>query len=125
MASHAELTAISTFAQGTSDQGHSRHFGVWQEGRDASSIIRGMRRAKLPETFDCTVAAQIIVTYLQGFYRVVRVLHDHRQMEQQRETLLRGLGLYAAIQSLAGHCRQVKEPDNPSFWGVCGLLCPN
>jgi hypothetical protein len=34
-------------------------------------------------------AFMIIVTYLQ----VVRVLHDRRQMEQQIETLLRGLGL--------------------------------
>jgi TetR/AcrR family transcriptional regulator, transcriptional repressor for nem operon len=48
---------------------------------------------ELPAAFDCTVAAQVIVTYLQGFYRVVRVLHDRRQMEQQIETLLQGLGL--------------------------------
>ena len=48
---------------------------------------------KLSAIFDCAVAAQITVTYLQGFYRVVRVLHDRRQMEQQIETLLRGLGL--------------------------------
>ncbi|MBV9530742.1 MAG: TetR/AcrR family transcriptional regulator [Bradyrhizobium sp.] len=48
---------------------------------------------ELPAVFDCAVAAQIIVTYLQGFYRVVRVLHDRRRMEQQIETLLRGLGL--------------------------------
>jgi len=95
MASHAELTAIrrSTFAQVTSDQGHSRHFGVWPEGRDASFDNPWNASGELPETCDCAVAAQIIVTYLQGFYRVVRVLHDHRQMEQQMETLLRGLGL--------------------------------
>jgi TetR/AcrR family transcriptional regulator, transcriptional repressor for nem operon len=48
---------------------------------------------ELRATFDCAVAAQIIVTYLQGFYRVVRVLHDRRQMEQQIEVLLRSLGL--------------------------------
>jgi TetR/AcrR family transcriptional regulator, transcriptional repressor for nem operon len=48
---------------------------------------------ELRASFDCAVAAQIIVTYLQGFYRVVRVLHDRRQMEQQIETLLLGLGL--------------------------------
>jgi TetR/AcrR family transcriptional regulator, transcriptional repressor for nem operon len=48
---------------------------------------------ELPTTFDPAIAAQIIVTYLQGFYRVVRVLHDRRQMEHQIETLLRGLGL--------------------------------
>ena len=48
---------------------------------------------ELPAIFDSAVAAQIIVTYLQGFYRVVRVLYDRRQMEQQIETLLRGLEL--------------------------------
>jgi TetR/AcrR family transcriptional regulator, transcriptional repressor for nem operon len=48
---------------------------------------------EVPAIFDCAVAAQIIVTYLQGFYRVVRVLHGRQQMEQQIETLLRGLGL--------------------------------
>jgi hypothetical protein len=47
---------------------------------------------ELPATFVC-VAAQIIVNCLQDFYRVVRVLHDRRQMEQQIETLPRGLGL--------------------------------
>jgi TetR/AcrR family transcriptional regulator, transcriptional repressor for nem operon len=48
---------------------------------------------ELPAVFDCAVAAQIIVTYLQGFYRVVRVLNDRPQMERQIEVLLRGLGL--------------------------------
>jgi TetR/AcrR family transcriptional repressor of nem operon len=48
---------------------------------------------ELPAIFDSAIAAQIIVTYMQGFYRVVRVLHDRRQMEQQIETLLRGLEL--------------------------------
>jgi TetR/AcrR family transcriptional regulator, transcriptional repressor for nem operon len=48
---------------------------------------------ELPRDFDATVAAEVIVTYLQGFYRVIRVLHDRTHMERQIETLLRGLGL--------------------------------
>ena len=48
---------------------------------------------ELPADFDCAVAAQVVITYLQGFYRVVRVLHDRGQMERQIAALLQGLGL--------------------------------
>jgi TetR/AcrR family transcriptional regulator, transcriptional repressor for nem operon len=48
---------------------------------------------ELPSKFNSEVAAEVIVTYVQGFFRVVRVLHTRRQMEEQIETLLRGLGL--------------------------------
>jgi TetR/AcrR family transcriptional repressor of nem operon len=48
---------------------------------------------ELPGGFDAAVAAEVIVTYLQGFYRVVRVLHDRKHMERQIEMLLKGLGL--------------------------------
>jgi TetR/AcrR family transcriptional regulator, transcriptional repressor for nem operon len=48
---------------------------------------------ELPAAFDAPIAAEVIVTYLQGFYRVVRVLHDRKHMERQIETLLKGLGL--------------------------------
>jgi hypothetical protein len=34
-----------------------------------------------------------VVTDLQGFYRVLRVLHDRKHIERQIETLLKGLGL--------------------------------
>jgi TetR/AcrR family transcriptional regulator, transcriptional repressor for nem operon len=53
-------------------------------GKDAGELLRD---------FDAAVAAEVIVTYLQGFYRVIRVLHDRAHMERQIETLLRGLGL--------------------------------
>jgi TetR/AcrR family transcriptional repressor of nem operon len=56
-------------------------------------LQQGRRAGELPEEFDAAIAADIIVTYLQGFFRVVRVLHDRRHMELQIETLLRGLGL--------------------------------
>jgi TetR/AcrR family transcriptional repressor of nem operon len=48
---------------------------------------------ELPEDFNVEVAAQVIVTYLQGLFRVIRVLQTRAQVEQQIEMLLRGLGL--------------------------------
>jgi TetR/AcrR family transcriptional regulator, transcriptional repressor for nem operon len=60
-------------------------------------LVQRLEQAKsvgeLPHEFKADVAAEIIVTYVQGFFRVVRVLHDRKQMERQVETLLKGLGL--------------------------------
>jgi tetracycline repressor-like protein len=60
-------------------------------------LVQRLEQAKsageLPDEFKADVAAEIIVTYVQGFFRVVRVLHDRKQMERQVETLLKGLGL--------------------------------
>lgn len=47
---------------------------------------------ELPE-IDPEVATQLIVTYLQGLYLVIRVLQDRAQIERQIELLLSGLGL--------------------------------
>ena len=48
---------------------------------------------EVPQDFNTAIAAEVIVTYLQGFYRVIRILHDRAHMEQQIETLLCGLRL--------------------------------
>jgi TetR/AcrR family transcriptional repressor of nem operon len=48
---------------------------------------------ELPEDFDVDVAASVIVTYLQGLFRTIRVLYDRAQAEKQMEALLAGLGL--------------------------------
>jgi TetR/AcrR family transcriptional repressor of nem operon len=48
---------------------------------------------ELPRQFDCQAAAQLLVTYLQGMFRVVRVLNTRRQIERQLDSLLRGLGV--------------------------------
>jgi TetR/AcrR family transcriptional repressor of nem operon len=48
---------------------------------------------ELSEDFDSEVAAQVLVTYLQGLFRVIRVLHDRKQVEKQIDSLLAGLGL--------------------------------
>lgn len=62
-----------------------------------SALIERLELAKatgeLPQDFNAAIAAEVIVTYLQGFYRVIRVLHDRPHMEQQIEALLRGLRL--------------------------------
>ena len=47
----------------------------------------------LPGHFDAETAAQTIVTYLQGLFRVARILNDRAQLERQIEALLTGLGL--------------------------------
>jgi TetR/AcrR family transcriptional repressor of nem operon len=60
-------------------------------------LVRRLADAKasgeLPARFDAAVVADVIITYLQGFFRVVRVLHKRAEMEQQIEQLLLGLGL--------------------------------
>jgi TetR/AcrR family transcriptional regulator, transcriptional repressor for nem operon len=48
---------------------------------------------ELPTDFDAETAAQIVVTYLQGLFRVARVLNNRSQLENQIEVLLTGLGL--------------------------------
>ncbi|MFE3191351.1 TetR/AcrR family transcriptional regulator [Nocardia sp. NPDC059240] len=48
---------------------------------------------ELPHGFPSDVAAQVIVTFLQGLFRVIRVLDERPQMERQIEALLTGLGL--------------------------------
>jgi hypothetical protein len=48
---------------------------------------------ELPEDFKVDAAAQIIVTYLQGLSRMIGVLHNRTEVEEQIETLLTGLKL--------------------------------
>jgi TetR/AcrR family transcriptional repressor of nem operon len=47
----------------------------------------------LPKDFQVEVAAQVLLTYLQGLFRVIRVLVDRKQVEHQVEAMLKGLGL--------------------------------
>ena len=51
------------------------------------------RSGELPRDMDCQAAAQLLVVYLQGMFRVVRVLNTRRQIERQLDSLLRGLGI--------------------------------
>jgi TetR/AcrR family transcriptional repressor of nem operon len=51
------------------------------------------KNGELPHDFDATVASQVVVTFLQGMFRVIRVLRNRAEVERQVEALLRGLGL--------------------------------
>jgi TetR/AcrR family transcriptional repressor of nem operon len=51
------------------------------------------RSGEVSRGFDCQAAAQLLVTYLQGMFRVVRVLNTRRQIERQLDSLLGGLGI--------------------------------
>ena len=63
----------------------------------ASIFVQRMETARtqreLPSNFDVAIAAQVLITFLQGFFRVIRVLYDRKEMERQIEMLLRGLDL--------------------------------
>lgn len=48
---------------------------------------------ELPRDFRSEVAAELLVTYLQGLFRVIRVLQDRTHMERQIDSLLAGIGL--------------------------------
>jgi TetR/AcrR family transcriptional repressor of nem operon len=63
----------------------------------ASCFTERLRSAKqsgeLPQDFDADVTSQVLVTYLQGLFRVIRVLLTRAEVERQIETLLAGLRL--------------------------------
>jgi len=59
----------------------------------AGRLRQARKTGELPPNFDEKVTAEIIVTYLQGFFRVVQVLKNRQEMWRQIETLLKGLGL--------------------------------
>jgi TetR/AcrR family transcriptional repressor of nem operon len=56
-------------------------------------LQKAKKERELPADFPAETAAQIVITYLQGFFRVVHVLKNRQQMWRQVETLLGGLGL--------------------------------
>jgi TetR/AcrR family transcriptional repressor of nem operon len=56
--------------------------------------LSGARDAgELPRNFNVEAATQILVTYLQGLFRVAGVLQSRAEIERQIEVLLNGLGL--------------------------------
>ena len=59
----------------------------------AGRLDAARRAGELPPRLDATLAASVIVTFLQGFFRVVRVLKDRAEMERQVEAMLAGLSL--------------------------------
>lgn len=59
----------------------------------AKRLERAKREGELPPKFQAEISAQIIFTFLQGYFRVVKVLKPREEMWQQIETLLTRLGL--------------------------------
>lgn len=51
------------------------------------------KAGELPADFDSTLAAQVIITFLMGLFRVIRNLQTRAELEKQIEALLRGLEL--------------------------------
>lgn len=56
-------------------------------------LQKAVKEKELAADFPVEAAAQILITYLQGFFRVVHVLKSRQQMWRQVETLLESLGL--------------------------------
>jgi len=56
-------------------------------------LTEAVKLEELPKNFKIELTAETIVTYLQGFFRVVRTLKKRHQMQRQIEALLIGLGL--------------------------------
>jgi hypothetical protein len=54
---------------------------------------RACDRPEWPSSFQTDISAQIIFTFLQGYFRVVKVLKPREKMWQQIEVLLTWLGL--------------------------------
>jgi TetR/AcrR family transcriptional repressor of nem operon len=71
---------------------------VLSDMRDFSAAFKerleaAKKTGELPERFDAAVGAEVLVTFLQGLFRVIRVLQSRSEMERQLEMLLGGLGL--------------------------------
>ena len=66
---------------------------VVTEMRQLQLMLTELLATQMPEPFDADTAAATIVTYLQGLFRVARILTDRPHLERQVEALLSGLGL--------------------------------
>src|SRR3974390_3152393 len=63
------------------------------EERISARLQKAKAAGELPATFQAEISAQIIFTFLQGYFRVIKVLKPCEQMWEQVETLLTKLGL--------------------------------
>jgi TetR/AcrR family transcriptional repressor of nem operon len=58
-----------------------------------SRLAEAKEEGQLAADFNADAAAQVLVTYLQGLFRVIGVLQNRSEVEGQVELLLVGLGL--------------------------------
>jgi len=90
------LMAGSLSAEVLSARDLARYVTTEMQTLEAALVERldaARESGELAPEFDSEVAAQVIVTFLQGLFRVVRVLRSRAEMERQIEALLAGLGL--------------------------------
>jgi TetR/AcrR family transcriptional regulator, transcriptional repressor for nem operon len=59
----------------------------------ADRFMADKERGLLSESFDPPVIASIIVTYIQGLWRIALVSYDRRRLEHQVNTFLASIGL--------------------------------
>lgn len=59
----------------------------------SARLERAKKAGELPSDFQVEISAQIIFTFLQGYFRVVKVLKPRDEMWEQVEVLLNRLGL--------------------------------
>lgn len=90
------LMAGSLSAEVLSARDLARYVTTEMQTLEAALVERldaARESGELAPELDSEVAAQVIVTFLQGLFRVVRVLRSRAEMERQIEALLAGLGL--------------------------------
>ena len=63
------------------------------EERISARLERAKAAGELPPSFQADISSQIIFTFLQGYFRVVKVLKPRKEMWEQIEALLTRLGL--------------------------------
>jgi len=63
------------------------------EGCLAARLEKARKVGELPADFQVQLSAEIIFTFLQGYFRVVKVLKPREEMWRQIETVLTRLGL--------------------------------
>lgn len=56
-------------------------------------LAAGVARGELPRDFDVPAVARLLVAYLQGLFRVIRVVQTRRETERQLDAMLGALGL--------------------------------
>jgi TetR/AcrR family transcriptional repressor of nem operon len=56
-------------------------------------IDTAKKKKEVSSQLNSKIVASAVITYLQGFFRVVKVLKTRREMEEQVEFFIKGLGL--------------------------------
>ena len=63
------------------------------EERLSARLEKAKAAGELPSTFQPDISGQILFTFLQGYFRVIKVLKPRQEMWEQIETLLTKMGL--------------------------------